>query len=90
MTHGAGTFNRGSNAGTARCRECGELRQRANIDGSTGLCSGTRKDGKTPGCYDKAGDNNSVADGWLTPAEYHETYGEHSDYCPDDCEEETK
>lgn len=52
-TIGTGTFNKGKNAGTATCVECGQRRQKANIDPSTGLC---------PDCYEQAGLENEHQD----------------------------
>lgn len=70
----AGKFNQGRNAGTARCGECGNLRQKANMardNGPLAICND---------CYDKAGDANSVADGQMTEAAFVALYDEPSGY----------
>ena len=73
-----GTFNRGRNNGTFTCDQCGTRRQRANLghDGGPGsvLCVD---------CWERAGDENMVADGNMTCAAFLARYGAHSDYC--DC-----
>ena len=71
----AGTFRRGTNAGTAKCAECGRTRQRANMANELTCVD----------CYERAGDDNAVADGQMTVAAYHERYGEHSWACPTLC-----
>lgn len=75
----AGTFARGSNAGTFTCNVCGKRRQKANREVSTGATTGVCTD-----CFDIAGDENMVADGHMTCREFLAIYGRHSDYC--DCE----
>jgi hypothetical protein len=69
----AGTFDRKNNNGTARCVECGTLRQKANGEyaGGTFHCNP---------CYERAGDENSVADGWMTEADFVAKYGQPSGY----------
>lgn len=82
MTNQTGKFNKGQNAGTAKCGDCGKTFQKGNMQ---------RLDNGTTGyncnrCFDRAGDENAVADGYMTCADFKARYGEHSDYC--DCKVE--
>lgn len=79
MPNHGGQFNRGQNAGTARCGECNTLHQKGKMQ---------RIDNMTTGyicepCWDMAGDENSVSDGYMTCVEFIARYGKHSEYC--DC-----
>ena len=64
----AGKFNRGSNAGTATCGTCGRIRQKANMErvGGMPICND---------CWDMAGDENAVQDGYMTAAEFEARWG---------------
>lgn len=75
----AGTFKKGTNAGTAKCTSCGQTRQRANI----AMQTEPNGDGLCNECFNMAGDENMVADGNMTCVEFQAIYGQHSDYC--DC-----
>lgn len=71
----AGKFTKGGNNGTLTCMDCGKRVQRANIaamEGPKGICVR---------CYDKASDENSVSDGYMTCDEFLVRYGVHSEYC---------
>jgi hypothetical protein len=46
----------------------------------------TNNDSLCTPCFDRAGDDNSVADGAMTCAEYRGQYGDHSEYCYTDPE----
>lgn len=68
----AGKFNRDNNAGTAVCTVCGQRKQKANMERTNApeaIC--TR-------CFNKAGDENSVSDGYLAETEFVERWGEPS------------
>jgi hypothetical protein len=68
-------FAAGTNRGTKVCGDCGKRTWESRIEPSSGLCVE---------CYNRAGDENSVADGYLSCATFVERYGQHSEYC--DCE----
>lgn len=71
----AGTFKPGINAGVAKCTVCGKTRQRANISVENGISTVCTT------CYDKAGDENAVADGDLSTVDFHSRYGTHAWSC---------
>jgi DNA-directed RNA polymerase subunit RPC12/RpoP len=63
-------FRRGS--GVYKCADCGkQTRETGSSESFNNLC---RK------CYDKAGDDNAVADGVLTEDQFFAIYGEHSSW----------
>jgi hypothetical protein len=77
MSNG-GKFDKGQNAGTARCGWCMKLHQKGVMqtwDTATGYVCNP--------CFDEAGDENSVSDGYMTCAAFQARYGKHSEYC--DC-----
>ena len=87
MTRHTGKFTAGHNPGTGTCVVCRRTRQMANIATDTGeglICVD---------CFDKAGDENAVADGDLTTADFHKRYGTHAwscEYAGCDIKEATK
>lgn len=64
-------FERGTNRGTQVCIGCGKRTWASRIQNGT-LCDP---------CFDRAGAENSVADGNMTCAEFLAEFGQHSEYC---------